>query len=133
MVGPGRAGAITCALYRTPTGLEVRAGRSAQEPLLYHSVHTSIAAEALAAVWKAGAEARGFRAIDQEALGRLMGDQILDWLRREHSDPTQRTPMATAAFLRVDESAVRRELATMLLNGAVRLEIIDGLPTYVPT
>ena len=62
-----------------------------------------------------------------------MRDQILDWLRREHSDPGQRTAMATATFLRVDESAVRQELATMLLSGEVQLVIIDRLPTYVPT
>ena len=62
-----------------------------------------------------------------------MRDQILDWLRRDHSDPTQRTPKAIATYLRVDEDVVRRELATMLVDSAVRLEITDGLPTYVPT
>ena len=41
--------------------------------------------------------------------------------------------MATATFLRVDENVVRRELATMLLDGTVRLEIIEGRATYVPT
>ena len=62
-----------------------------------------------------------------------MRDQILDWLRREHSDPAQRTAMATAQFLRVDEGIVRQELATMLLRGAIRLVIVDRLPTYVST
>ena len=62
-----------------------------------------------------------------------MRDQIFDWLRREHSDPGQRTVMAIARFMRMDEHIVRQELATMLLRGAVRLEITDGLPTYVPT
>ena len=52
---------ITCALYRTPVGLEVRAGHGERDALLRHHVFTMVGAEAYAAIWKIAAEARGFR------------------------------------------------------------------------
>ena len=60
MVGPSNT-VVTCALYRTPSGLEVRAGQGEQDRLLCQSVFTDLAAELFAAVWKAAADAKGFR------------------------------------------------------------------------
>ena len=63
VVGPTSNKPITCALYRTPEGLEVRAGHGEQDRLLSQRVYTLLAAETYAAAWKAAADARGFREI----------------------------------------------------------------------
>jgi hypothetical protein len=62
VVGPSNK-PITCALYRTSEGLEVRAGHGEQDRLLSQRVYTLLAAETYAAAWKAAADAKGFREI----------------------------------------------------------------------
>jgi hypothetical protein len=56
-----RKKSITCALYRTIGGLELRAGHGEGDRLLCQRVYTELAAEVFAAAWKAAAEAKGFR------------------------------------------------------------------------
>ena len=60
MIGP-RNIPITCALYRTLRGLEVRAGHGEQDALLRQTVFTSLTAETLAETWRAAAKAQGFQ------------------------------------------------------------------------
>jgi len=52
---------LTCALYRTPVGLELRAGHGEQDVLLRQSVFTLVGAERFAAIWRAAAVGQGFR------------------------------------------------------------------------
>lgn len=56
---------ITCALYRTPNGLELRAGQGEQDVLLRQPMPTIAAAETYAGIWKAAAVGKGFRDVDQ--------------------------------------------------------------------
>ena len=71
----GRSGqSIVCALYRTPAGLELRAGHGEQDALLRQVVHTLAQADAFATVWKAAAEASGFRDVDRD----VRSDQFMD-------------------------------------------------------
>jgi hypothetical protein len=61
LAGPSNI-AITCALYRTPKGLELRAGHGEQDTLLREAVGNVGRAEKLAATWKTAAETKGFAA-----------------------------------------------------------------------
>ena len=61
MMGPASQRLITCALYRTAAGLELRAGQGEGDRLLCQRVFTELAAEMYAAAWRAAAEAKGFR------------------------------------------------------------------------
>ena len=66
MIGPSRK-PITCALYRTPVGLEVRAEHPAGDLLLVERVQTELAAETYAAAWQAMVKAQGhFTSLDIE-------------------------------------------------------------------
>jgi hypothetical protein len=60
MVAPsGRT--VTCALYRTTWGLELRAGYNNGDRLLVQRVFGAHVAEVYAAAWRAAAEVKGFR------------------------------------------------------------------------
>ena len=64
MVGPSKK-PITCGLYRTDAGLEVRAERSAEDLIRSERVKSEIAADTYAAAWRATLEAQGgFTALD---------------------------------------------------------------------
>jgi len=58
MVGPSKK-PITCGLYRTDAGLEVRAERSADDLLYSTLAATELDGEARAAAWKEAVEAKG--------------------------------------------------------------------------
>ena len=58
---------ITCALYRTAEGLELRAGEGEGDHLLWNRVQTPHAAEVIAAMWKTAAAAQGFSDLDVPA------------------------------------------------------------------
>jgi hypothetical protein len=66
MVSPSNV-PITCALYRTPAGFELRAGQGEQDLLLRQPVLSDTAAGRYAAVWKAAAEAKGFHDVAPQA------------------------------------------------------------------
>jgi hypothetical protein len=66
LIGPNSDVPFVCTLYRLPDGsLELRAGHGEQDPLLRQHVQTEAAAETLAETWRAAAEAKGFRDLDQ--------------------------------------------------------------------
>lgn len=52
---------IACALYRTSSGLELRAGVGEGDRLLSELVHSQHAAEVFAATWRKVAETQGYR------------------------------------------------------------------------
>ena len=56
---------ITCAVYETPGGLELRAGQGEADTLLQQRVLTQAIASTYADGWKTAAMSRGFREIDQ--------------------------------------------------------------------
>ena len=51
---------ITCALYRTSRGYELRAGEGEDDRLLCQQIYTDRAAEGFAETWKAAAKSKGF-------------------------------------------------------------------------
>ena len=123
--------AITCALYRTPDGLELRAGQGEQDQLLVQKVAGNGAAEAFARAWHHLALAKGYYAAPPQAPATYsLRAQILEWLWRGHTDATHRTPAGIAAMLNVNEHEVRRELAAMLRSALVRVVSADGEDAY---
>jgi hypothetical protein len=66
LIGPTSGAPFSCALYRLRDGsLELRAGQGEQDPLLRQRFDTEAAAEMYADAWRAAAEAKGFRDLDQ--------------------------------------------------------------------
>jgi hypothetical protein len=50
---------ITCALYRTPAGLEVRGERSADDLIFSHYVMNEVDGDSYAAAWRAALDEKG--------------------------------------------------------------------------
>ena len=128
---PQSKAAITCALYRTPDGLELRAGQGEHDQLLVQKVAGNGAAEAFANAWYRLAIAKGYYDAPAPAEPSLR-DRILEWLWHGHADARHRTPAGIAAVLNVDEHDVRRELAAMRRASLVRVVSGDGTDVYYP-
>ena len=131
LLSPQTRVAIMCALYRTPTGLELRAGQGEHDQLLVQKVTGNGAAEAFAKYWHRLAIEKGYQDVPVPAEPSLR-TRILEWLWRGHAGTTQRTPIGIAAALNVDEYDVRRELAAMRRAALVRVVWTDCKDFYYP-
>ncbi len=131
VVSPQTKVAITCALYRTPDGLELRAGQGEQDQLLVQKVVGNASAEAFAAAWHRLAQAKGYQDAPP-APERPLRARILEWLWGGHADITHRTPAGIAAMVHADEHSVRRELSAMVQAGLIRVLPAVGYDAYYP-
>ena len=123
--------AITCALYRTRDGLELRAGQGEHDQLLVQKVVGNGTAEAFAEAWHRLAIAKGYTDTPPSVPAEpSLRARILEWLWRGHADVTHRTLAGIAAGLSVHEHDVRRELAAMRRAALVRVVSGDGNDVY---
>ena len=132
LVSPQSKVTITCALYRTPGGLELRAGQGEHDLLLVQKVVGNGTAEAFARAWHRLAIAQGYQDTSPPPAQAepSLRVRILDWLWRGHTDATHRTPTGIAAMLNVNEHDVRRELAAMRRAALVHVVSIEGNDAY---